>query len=79
MMNIDKINLIKIITRLENIETEKLALNEAVKDCLKEAEEVFKLDAKIIKQVLRVRKKKNADDVAFEQTLLNQYLEILES
>ena len=68
---IEKDKLQQIISKIENIEQERLESSDLLKDALNEAKSMG-FDTKIIKHVLKLRKK-DKDDLAEEDSLIDLY------
>ena len=67
--------LTQIISKIETIEQERLESNDLLKDAFNEAKSMG-FDIKIIKHVLKLRKK-DKDDLAEEDSLIELYREAL--
>ena len=65
----------QIVTRIERLEEEKQALAEDIKQVYAEAK-AHGFDAKILRQVIRIRKMDNADR-AEQEALLDLYMDAL--
>jgi uncharacterized protein (UPF0335 family) len=68
---IEKDKLQQIISKIENIEQERLESSDLLKDAFNEAKSMG-FDTKIIKHVLKLRKK-DKDDLAEEDSLIDLY------
>jgi|TARA_R110000868_G_scaffold159726_1_gene388758 uncharacterized protein (UPF0335 family) len=71
MTTINSADLLQIITKIENIEREKVETSELLTDAYNEAKSMG-YDVKIIKHVLKLRKK-DKDALAEEDSLIELY------
>lgn len=71
MTTINSANLLQIVTKIENIEREKVETSELLTDAYDEAKSMG-YDVKIIKHVLKLRKK-DKDALAEEDSLIELY------
>ena len=71
LTTINSANLLQIVTKIENIEREKVETSELLTDAYNEAKSMG-YDVKIIKHVLKLRKK-DKDDLAEEDSLIELY------
>jgi uncharacterized protein (UPF0335 family) len=71
MTTINSADLLQIVTKIENIEREKIETSELLTDAYNEAKSMG-YDVKIIKHVLKLRKK-DKDDLAEEDSLIELY------
>ena len=71
MTTINSADLLQIITKIENIEREKIETSELLTDAYNEAKSMG-YDVKIIKHVLKLRKK-DKDALAEEDSLIELY------
>jgi len=71
MTTINSANLLQILTKIENIEREKVETSELLTDAYNEAKSMG-YDVKIIKHVLKLRKK-DKDALAEEDSLIELY------
>jgi len=71
MTTINSADLLQIVTKIENIEREKVETSELLTDAYNEAKSMG-YDVKIIKHVLKLRKK-DKDDLAEEDSLIELY------
>jgi len=71
MTTINSANLLQIVTKIENIEREKVETSELLTDAYNEAKSMG-YDVKIIKHVLKLRKK-DKDALAEEDSLIELY------
>jgi uncharacterized protein (UPF0335 family) len=71
LTTINSANLLQIVTKIENIEREKVETSELLTDAYNEAKSMG-YDVKIIKHVLKLRKK-DKDALAEEDSLIELY------
>jgi len=71
MTTINSADLLQIVTKIENIEREKIETSELLTDAYNEAKSMG-YDVKIIKHVLKLRKK-DKDALAEEDSLIELY------
>ena len=71
MTTINSADLLQIVTKIENIEREKVETSELLTDAYNEAKSMG-YDVKIIKHVLKLRKK-DKDALAEEDSLIELY------
>jgi len=75
MTTINSANLLQIVTKIENIEREKVETSELLTDAYNEAKSMG-YEVKIIKHVLKLRKK-DKDALAEEDSLIELYRGVL--